>query len=272
MDRYSISKYDLLELLGDELEEKGQEWSTKEKCDYIYIRMCQLFNFDERWAYTSNNELMNKIFDKKFDITEIDSRKTVCNGFSNAFCDTVSFLPDLFEDFEDIELLGNLGHVYSMINFKKEGLYYYDPIGQTNDFLNVKKNFPIEGIIYCGPDVDDAEICQMRSYKKIRYSTEGLDKLRRVSSRLQGIFYSADEYFNELLRLSDFTGLGMYEVNNLLNMQTKNAFGLNLNEYDIRLAKLEDESGNISFLYYVGDDAVYKEDEDDNGVKIYRIK
>lgn len=272
MDRYDVSKYNLLELLYDELKEKGKDLTTKEKCDYVYIRMCQLFNFNEIWAYTSNNELSNMIFDKKFDITNIDSRKIVCNGFSHAFCDVLSYLPDLYEDFDDIELLGNLGHVYSMVNFKNEGPFYYDPIGQTNDFLNVKKKFPIEGIIYCGSAMDDGEIYQERSYRKIGYRPDGLDELRKVSSKLQGSFSSADDYFKELIGLSDFTGLGMYEVNNLLNKQTKDALGMNLPEFDIRLDKLEESKGHISFLYEVGDDAVYREDEDDNGVKIYRIR
>ena len=47
---------------------------------------------------------------------------------------------------------------------------------------------------------------------------------------------------------------------------------MNLPEFDIRLDKLEESKGHISFLYEVGDDAVYREDEDDNGVKIYRIR
>ena len=73
-----------------------------------------------------------------------------------------------------------MGHVYSIVNFKNEGPFYYDPIGQTNDFLNVKKKFPIEGIIYCGSAMDDGEIYQERSYRKIGYRPEGLDELRQV--------------------------------------------------------------------------------------------
>ena len=47
VDRYRIESYNLYDILRQELNTFGTNWTAKEKADYIYIRMCQKFNFDD---------------------------------------------------------------------------------------------------------------------------------------------------------------------------------------------------------------------------------
>ena len=40
VDRYRIESYNLYDILRQELNTFGTNWTAKEKADYIYIRMC----------------------------------------------------------------------------------------------------------------------------------------------------------------------------------------------------------------------------------------
>ena len=112
VDKYRIESYNLYDILRQELNTFGTNWTAKEKADYIYIRMCQKFNFDERWRYSNNKLLHDAIFDRELDITNIDLSKTVCNGFSRAFCDMLNILLVDCNDFDMALTHGKLGHVF----------------------------------------------------------------------------------------------------------------------------------------------------------------
>ena len=80
---------------------------------------------------------ISDIFDRELDITNIDLSKTVCNGFSRAFCDMLNILLADCDDFDMALTHGKLGHVYTYVYFK-DFHCVYDSILPISDFMNVK--------------------------------------------------------------------------------------------------------------------------------------
>lgn len=72
----------LLELLKKELENYGKNWSTLEKAQYLYVRTGELFQYDDRWLFATNNKLKDEILNKKIDIDNILENKIVCKAWS----------------------------------------------------------------------------------------------------------------------------------------------------------------------------------------------
>ena len=243
-DRYHIKKYNLLEMLDDEIN-KHSSWSSKEKADYIYIRMCQLFNYDERWRYTESEKLRGKIFDKMIDVTNVNTSKTVCSGFSNAFADIINMLLSGCKDFDTILTYGEESHMYTSAWFN-DIVCTYDPILFTNDFLNAKKNLPILGIKINNLDIWEEELVQEDSFKRIGY-------------------------FDYLINNLDFNNLGIYEANNLLNMQAKAQYQKNFNSLGIDLNYQETNDNGIVFTYSYNNKDRYEVSEDSSKIKVLKL-
>lgn len=269
-DRYHIKKYNLLEMLDDEIN-KYSSWSSKEKADYIYIRMCQLFNYDERWRYTSSKKLRDKIFDKMIDVTKVNTSKTVCSGFSNAFADIINILLSGYKDFDTILTYGEESHMYTSAWFN-DIICTYDPIFfTTNDFLNAKKNLPILGIKINNLDDWEEELVQEESFEIIGYSTTGIEKLKNIRKKAYINSDSYESFFDYLINNLDFSDLGIYEVNNLLNMQAKAQYQKNFNRLGIEFNHQETNDNEIIFTYSYDNKDRYEVREDSGKVKVLKL-
>ena len=270
MDRYYIDEYNLLEILDDEINKYGSNWTSKEKADYIYIRMCQLFNYDERWRYTKNIELRNKIFDKYLDITKVDTKKLVCSSFTNAFADVVNTLLVGNKDFDCVLTYGEESHMYSGA-FLSGTICTYDPIFFTDDFLNSKKNLPIKGIKINNMDDWKEEIVQAKSFRKIGYSNNGLKKLKNIRENALNNSSNNEEFFDYLIKNLDFSDLGIYESNNLLNMQAKIQYNKNFNNLGINFDHFETSDNEIIYTYSYNNKDRYEMHEDKGKVKVLKL-
>jgi len=268
-DRYHIKKYNLLEMLDDEIN-KHSSWSSKEKADYIYIRMCQLFNYDERWRYTESEKLRGKIFDKMIDVTNVNTSKTVCSGFSNAFADIINILLSGCKDFDTILTYGEESHMYTSAWFN-DIVCTYDPILFTNDFLNAKKSLPILGIKINNLDIWEEELVQEDSFKRIGYSKSGVEKLKNIRKKANINSDSYESFFDYLINNLDFNNLGIYEANNLLNMQAKAQYQKNFNSLGIDLNYQETNDNGIVFTYSYNNKDRYEVSEDSGKIKVLKL-
>ena len=269
VDKYRIESYNLYDILRQELNTFGTNWTAKEKVDYIYIRMCQKFNFDERWRYSNNKLLHDAIFDRELDITNIDLSKTVCNGFSRAFCDMLNILLADCDDFDMALTHGKLGHVYTYVYFK-DFHCVYDSILPISDFMNVKLNLPLNGIRFVNGDEWDLEILQRRGLRKIGYDTSGIENLRRISNLIRNE-QSNTKILDLLVENVDFKDLGMIEANKYLNICSLKANDKKLKELGIKRSATESSDGEISFIYSIDGDEKYLEKEEQGKVKFYKM-
>ena len=273
-DTYYKEEYNLYNLLDKELKEKGKNWATKEKMDYIYIRLCQIFNYDERWSYTSSEELRQIIFSKKTDIFKVDTSKVVCSTFSEIFKDLLLYLlsDDEYFDFAQANYIKETNHVYVTATLKDGTYVEYDPILKCNDFLNAAKGLPIQGInINNGLATWQNELKQEEIYQNIGYKSDYLEYLKLLKKEVFQKKINGKDLFEYLIETTNTNNLGMYEVNNLLNYISKCIYNKNLNEFGIFLNS-EDIDNIIRFYYLDGFVSKYKEEEKNGKVTIEKIK
>ena len=272
-DAYYIEEYNLYNILNKELIEKGINWTTKEKIDYIYIRLCQIFNYDERWSYTSSEELRQTIFSKKTDIFKVDTSKVVCSTFSEMFKDFLLYLlsDDENFDFAQANYVKDTNHVYVTATLKDGTYVEYDPILNGNDFLNATKGLPIHGInIDNGLPIWENELEQEKIYHNIGYKTDYLKYLNLLKEEVKQKDIKAKELFNYLVKTTNTNNIGMYELNNLFNYISKYIYNKNLNELGIFLNS-EELNNIIRFYYLEGFKSKYKVEEKDGKIKIRKL-
>ena len=75
----------VLELLHQELKDKNL--TTEEKAYYLYIRSCQLFSFDTRYAYwellKDGHLFKRKICNREIDLENVDDFRVVCSSYTS---------------------------------------------------------------------------------------------------------------------------------------------------------------------------------------------
>ena len=273
-DAYYIEEYNLYNILNKELIEKGINWTTKEKMDYIYIRLCQIFNYDERWSYTSSEELRQAIFSKKTDIYKVNTSKVVCSTFSEIFKDLLLYLLSNDEnfDFAQANYVKDTNHVYVTATLKDGTYVEYDPILNGNDFLNATKGLPIHGInIDNKLPIWENELEQEKIYHNIGYKTDYLKYLNLLKEEVKQKDIKAKELFNYLVKTTNTNNIGMYELNNLFNYISKYIYNKNLNELGIFLNS-EELNNKMSFYYLEGFESKYKEEEKNGKVILKELK
>ena len=139
-----MNLYDILE---KELEEKSNDWNIIDKLNYIYIRTLQLLSHDSRWKYSNNTNLKNELFDKEVNIFNVEDNRVICSSWSKIYSDLVNILLSNEELFDMSFTEGNIDpHMYTRVFLYTGETIDYDPLNNTDDFLNAKKNLPIKGI------------------------------------------------------------------------------------------------------------------------------
>lgn len=274
-DLYYIDEFDLYSLLFKELKEKSANWSSKEKCDFIYIRLCQIFNYDERWSYTSSGNLRGKIYDKIVYEKAVDTRKLVCSSFSFLFSNLINLLLEEDNVIAFAEGNANECHVYTEVSFLDGTIVKYDPISfkiKSNDFMNAKKGLPIKGIHILNENADwENEIIQEKNFYNIGYKTNYLDYLKLLKEEVLKNNINGEKFLDYLVETTNFDSMGMYEVNNFFNYNTKAVFGKNLNDLGVFLNS-EQINYVIDFCYMVGDKIKYREIEKNGRVLFKKFK
>ena len=275
MDKlYTRDKYNLYELIKTELDTKAINWTAKEKIDYIYIRMCQIFNYDERWNYSTDSKLKDDIYDYNINIFNVDITKLVCSTFSKAFSDLVNiFLMDS-KNFDMALTEGNIndGHMYTMILYRDGSSSIYDPINTYNDFLNAKVGNKLQGIkMYKNLEDWENDLIQESIYRKIDYIIDFSNKIKTIGSN--GIF--SDLYgkslLDKMINTIDISDLGIHEVNNLFNLYSNLLFQRNLRRMGVFLRYDSSENGSRFFYNADGEDK-YLEEEIAGQVVFTKIK
>lgn len=266
-DIYSVEAFNLYEIISKEIEQKGSNWTSKEVSDYIYIRLCQIFNYDERWYYTEDVDFKNELYDKEIDIFNVTTRKVVCSSFSKMFEELNNLILWGRPDFDMALIQGdpNTGHMGTTVYYTDGTSKTYDPVLSHNDFLNAKKGMPIEGIFYSQTlSMWERELTYEEAMYKIGYRNKYLSFLNKLKS------VASDEVagfgvLSFLLSVTEIEGLGMVEVNKLLNVECNEMYGKGLKEFGVHLRSKEID-GRIIFNFLIDGESKYTEEETDKGV------
>ena len=261
-DIYDVRRYNLRGLLKEEIDELRSFWPTKEITDYIYVRFCQLFNYDERWFYAKSEDFRNIIFEKEIDISNVDTSKLICSSFSKALVSALNSLLEGWDNFDKAEVVSDPRILHMSVKvFYKDGTFkIYDPILDWNDFLNAKIGLPIEGISYSD------EVSELDRKNRTRCSMESIGYTADYLAVLDELKLSedskmlAEDLLDYLIASTDFKGLGMYEINELLNLKCETISGKSLRANGIEYTSV-DFWNLISFCFYVNGKCRYREEE-----------
>ena len=73
----------VLDTLDKEL--KDRELTRLQKLRYLYIRCCQLFYYDTRYAFRNcfDDEVEKEILNKKIDLCDVEDFNVICHSFAN---------------------------------------------------------------------------------------------------------------------------------------------------------------------------------------------
>ena len=130
----------LLDLLDNELE---QNHLTKdEKIRYIYLRLCEIFSYDERYCLSkifNDYNLKNTIDNRKVNLEDVTDLRITCQPFTNY---VLSLLIEELVGAKTIRY--NFGpHYYVITTFDKEE-YILDATSEP-DFASVKMGLETKG-------------------------------------------------------------------------------------------------------------------------------
>jgi len=141
----------------------------------------------------------------------------------------------------------------------------------SNNFLNAKKSLPILGIKINNLDIWEEELVQEESFKRIGYSKSGVEKLKNIRKKAYINSDSYESFFDYLINNLDFNNLGIYEANNLLNMQAKAQYQKNFNSLGIDLNYQETNDNGIVFTYSYNNKDRYEVSEDSGKIKVLKL-
>ena len=136
------------------------------KIRYIYLYICKTFSYDTKF-YIKFDNIKHKIYDKKFDIKNIQEFEGVCFSISNALNDTLKY----FNYDSEIVKAHNedFSHTYVIVKFENNGIDYKLKLDPTinHDLTRVKLNSPTLGFIDLSDNHDFID-CLEYSDKLIR--------------------------------------------------------------------------------------------------------
>lgn len=250
-----------MNLLNDmykKLEKDFQNKSTISKIYFIYVRLCELFQYDSRWYWAIGEEkLKEEIFNKEIDITNITSNKVVCSSFSKMFCELADLLLSNDENYDMSLLQGELAHCFVITYLKDNTVIKIDPLGRTNDFLNIKKGLPIQGIkidsLY-----EDTTYLEERALRDIGYRNDALylqflEKTRKEMREQDS--YKLDPsltLFEWFRTMTNFKSMGLNEANGLFLLTVSKIAQTSAQNLKFkRLALYEPSIDDVKLIYKV---------------------
>ena len=218
----------LLNNIYKKLEDDFQDKDTISKIYFIYEKLCELFQYDSRWCWAIGEEkLRDEIFNKEIDITNVTTNRVVCSSFSKMFFELADILLSDDENYDISLLQGELAHCSVITYLKDNTVIEIDPLDNTNDFLNVKKGLPIQGIkiisIY-----DDATYLEERALRESGYRNDALylQFLRKVGEEMRSNeAYKLDPtltLFDWFRTTTNFYSMGLNEANGLFLLTVSN--------------------------------------------------
>lgn len=246
-----------------ELEEKHYN-DTITKIVLIYIRMCEMFQYDDRWRYaekTHNKEILDELFNQKMDIYNIKTLKTVCHGFARAYCQLANELLSFDQNYEGSLTKGSISHEFAETYLRDGTIIEIDPFSSPtaiSDLLNIKKELTPRGIsISNSPEYNDEyreeQALHLINYKNnnlyIKYlqllKQELLKGKRATPEKTKELFY----FFKDT---SNFTDIGIKEVQELFYLtitETTNCVPSELNVYKKEL--YNPITQKVNYLYQI---------------------
>ncbi len=248
----------LLNDLYKKLEDDFQGKDTISKIYFIYERLCEFFQYDSRWYWAIGEEkLQDEIFNKKIDITNVTSNKVVCSSFSKMFCELADLLLLDDENYDMSLLQGELAHCYAITYLKDNTIIEIDPLGNTNDFLNVKKDLAIKGIritsIY-----EDPTYLEEKALKESGYRNDSLylQVLKRVGKEMREQkaykLNPTSTLFDWFQTTTNFHSLGLNEANRLFLLTVSNIAQTSAQNLMFRRMVLYDPlTDDVKFIYKV---------------------
>ena len=177
-----------------------------------------------------------------------------------------------WDNFEKAEVVSDSRILHMSVKvFYKDGTFkIYDPILDWNDFLNAKIGLPIEGISYSDEDSElDRKNRTRCSMESIGYTADYLAVLDELKLSEDSKML-AEDLLDYLIASTDFKGLGMYEINELLNLKCETISGKSLRANGIEYTSV-DFWNLISFCFYVNGKCRYREEEI-SGVEFTKLR
>ncbi len=227
-----------LQKMKKELDDNCQDFTTLEKCIYLYKRCAEEINYDERWRYCDDDEVCDKILNFKPDIENIDNFSLVCSSASYTYFKLLIALLSEEEDFKAAKVESFNGTHYYVTISLDDGLYLADLTGKR-DLMLVKKGLmpnSFKKIItpHFNFKITDEII---NGFKKAGLGNDlYLEYLKLVKNELQisnhKSFYDEKEIamiFRYLLRSENFDKMGLIEAELLLRQDFKYITGESIN-------------------------------------------
>lgn len=221
----------LVKILKEKIEEKGQSWNLLEKCLYIYKETCKYFNYDER-IKGDNYQIANK----RIDITNVDDYRVVCTTWCYLFKDLADTLLKDEENYKTTSIINETGnHHYIEFITKDNKILKLDPTEKCKEFYYANKGFefeigPQKGTMYS--DTNNSIQDNIKTLKTMLnnisddYSCNYLDYLKLVKEELttkyktnnfSNLSYEQlNEIFTYTLTTTSFKGLGLIEAEKLI--------------------------------------------------------
>lgn len=196
----------VLDTLDKEL--KDRELTRLQKLRYLYIRCCQLFYYDTRYAFRNcfDDEVEKEILNKKIDLCDVEDFNVICHSFANqVLFNVIKELTDLNPVYVGegrthslILIDGLLGEQWRLdgtisdLSRTKMNLY---PTGMTGNISNsVSKSFKKIDSKLGFSFIDDQDYVNMASEAT---ALETFDTIKQLlsSNPAVNIGYSESNYF-----------------------------------------------------------------------------
>ncbi len=263
--------FDLIEMLRGELDKLAseKELNTFDKIVYIYYRLCQIFNYDERWyTFDDDEKFIQELYDKEVNPHQVDDTTLLCSSFSTVCEDVYNELLDLEDNFLNATVEELYSHCSVLLTLF-DCYLVVDPILEAQDFLNAKKGFDLKGLtIDCNSYIDESDfeeklqlaLCKTGYYNHIGYLDylnmvrEELKKIAKANhdefpNKEMGINYM--DYFANAVKVGN---LGIFEIDQLLNVEYLTLFGASPSWFGIKRSVInDDEKKESSYLYTIYD-------------------
>lgn len=226
-----------LELLNKELREK--DWDLEHKRRHLYIRSCQMFDFDTRAYFVDPNrenykmmgaknadKIYQSLYQDEIDLENVESKKVTCFSWTKAYVKLVNELLGL-KAFYAENMFGS--HAWAMMGHKADAT-------SDSDLTRVKMKLNTLGYIlstdhqYFYPDKD--------SEQKVKAIDQGICYIKQDYTDFKKIFL---ELKLELLTtIKNLDGMYNWWMNQLMEIYKK---------YQKSLPDFEDASYCLSYLF-----------------------
>ena len=248
----------LLNDMYEKLETDFKDKDTISKIYFIYESLCELFQYDSRWHWAIGEErLQDEIFNKEIDITNVTSNKVVCSSFSKMFCELADLLLSNDENYDMSLLQGELAHCFAITYLKDNTVIEIDPLGNTNDFLNIKKGLPIQGIKIISL-YDDPIYLEERALRESEYRNDALylQFLKKIGEEMrEQEAYKLDPtltLFDWFRTTTNFHSMGLNEANGLFLLTVSNIAQTSAQNLMFRIMFLYDPvADDVKLIYKV---------------------